>query len=120
MLATKATIDLSPMLGTWVNTSPETDHIVQFVATERESAFVVRTYGAGEPDPIDWGEVAAVPCAIEATEEIAGFSATYDFGTVETLLAAYGAKGVLVIQTYTKFKDGSGRPDYFTREFFHQ
>jgi len=36
------------------------------------------------------------------------------------LIVSNYAKGVLVIQSYSRFCDGSGRPDYFTREFFHQ
>jgi hypothetical protein len=33
-------------------------------------------------------------------------------------LAAYYAKGLIVVSQYTRFKDQSGRPDYFNREFF--
>jgi hypothetical protein len=37
---------------------------------------------------------------------------------LEMSLAAYCAKGLIVVSQYTRFKDGSGRPDYFNREFF--
>lgn len=119
-LPTEGTADLSELLGTWINADPETDDIIRFILAGQNDTFTVQVYGANTPEPIDWGEVEATPCATGTTLEIAGFDARYDFGPVETLLAAYGAKGVLVIQTYTRFKDGSGRPDYFTREFFHQ
>ena len=35
-------------------------------------------------------------------------------------IAANLKYGVLVIQSYNSFKDGSDRPEYFIREFFHQ
>ena len=47
-----------------------------------------------------------------------GFTARYDFGFLEMSLAAYYAKGLIVVSQYTRFKDQSGRPDYFNREFF--
>ena len=39
---------------------------------------------------------------------------------MQTQIAANLKYGVLVIQSYNTFRDGSGRPDYFVREFFHQ
>ena len=48
------------------------------------------------------------------------FSAVYDFGFMETLLAAYMKGGILVLDTFNAFKDSSGRASYFTREFFHR
>jgi hypothetical protein len=51
---------------------------------------------------------------------VTGFEAHCDLGFMETHLAANVKYGVLVIQTYNAFKDGTGRGCYFTREFFHQ
>jgi len=39
---------------------------------------------------------------------------------METQVAANLKYGVLVIQSYNRFRDDSGRPSYFTREFFHR
>jgi hypothetical protein len=44
--------------------------------------------------------------------------ARYYFEFLEMSLAAYSTKGLIVVSQYTRFKDQSGRPDYFNREFF--
>ena len=119
-LPTEGTADLSELLGTWINADPETDDIIRFILAGQNDTFTVQVYGANTPEPIDWGEVEATPFVVGATLQGAGFSARYAFDSAETLLAANYAKGVLVIQTFTTFKNGSGRPNYFSREFFHQ
>ena len=49
---------------------------------------------------------------------ITGLTADYDFGFMKTRLAGNINYGILVIQSYNEFCDDSGRPAYFTREFF--
>jgi hypothetical protein len=110
--------DLSPLLGTWINVNPQTECIVKLVATENGDGLRVHAYGAGFPEPIDWGEVEATPYVAGGTTEGGGFLARYDLGAVETVLVTNQKLGVLVIQSYTRFKDGSGRLGYFAREFF--
>jgi hypothetical protein len=51
--------------------------------------------------------------------EVAGFHAHYDVGAVTTRIAANVKLGVLVLQTYTSFRDDSGRLSHYAREFFH-
>ncbi len=120
-LPTEGTLNLSPLVGTWINTNLETNHIIKVVTdSQGDGALTVHIYGADSPNPIDWGEIKTTPVVIGTTLEGVGFHAHYDFGEIEILLAANHSKGVLVIQTYTTFKDGSERPNYFSREFFHQ
>ena len=64
-------------------------------------------WGTGCDD--DWGQVPVVPHATHvASREPAGFLARYDFGFSELSLAANEAKGLLIIASYSTFRDGSG------------
>jgi hypothetical protein len=114
-------VDPSPMFGTWHNTDKQTAGVVRMVLAESGGRFTVRAWGAGEAELFDWGEIAATAHAagVDSREGMA-FSAVYDFGFVETILAAYTKSGILVLDTFNTFKDGSGRANYFTREFFHR
>src|SRR5204863_9677124 len=76
-------------------------------------------FGANVPEPIDWGETLATPYVDRiGSSVITGLTADYDFGFMKTRLAGNIKYGVLVIQSYNEFCDDSGRPAYFTREFF--
>ncbi|MDB5036140.1 MAG: hypothetical protein JWQ98_3381 [Chlorobi bacterium] len=113
--------DLSPLVGTWTNTDTDTNHFMKVITSlAPDGAFSVRMFGVDDDALIDWGEADGTPFVTSATLQGVGFHARYDFGDAETLIAANQSKGVLVIQAYTMFKDGSGRPNYFSREFFHQ
>lgn len=115
-----ASPDLSPLLGTWVNTNPNTDYISKLIVIRRSDRIFVHVYGSHTPTVIDWGEVEAVPYMTSGAVEAVGFNARYDFGEIETLLASNQKLGILVIQSYTSFKDASGRMNHFAREFFHK
>jgi len=113
--------DLSPALGTWFNCNLGTGEILSLSLTEGNDGLILRAYGAGDTSPHDWGESAALPHVSSiGSREVSGFTARYDFGFMETQIAANLKYGVLVIQSYNTFRDGSGRPAYFSREFFHQ
>jgi hypothetical protein len=112
-----ANVDLSPFLGTWVNTFRATRSITRFVLTQTSAGYTITTFvsdGVG-----DLGPAEVVPFAPNVDSRHAdGFTARYDFGFLEMSLAAYYTKGLIVVSQYTRFKDQSGRPDYFNREFF--
>lgn len=111
--------DLSPLLGDWVNSNPETDYISKLTVARKNGLLVVRVYGAHSPEPIDWGETEATAYVTGGSLDGVGFQAIYAFGEIETYLAANQKLGILVIQSYTSFKDASGRMNHFAREFFH-
>ena len=112
--------DLAALLGTWFNTDKNTGGLVRMTLAGTPGDFTVHAFGAGSPEH-DWGSIAAVAYAsgVGSPDGMA-FSATYDFGFVETFLAAYTKSGILVLDTFNVFKDGSGRSNYFSREFFHR
>ena len=114
-------IDVGPLLGTWWATDKATESVVKLELADRGGRFVVHAFGACAPTPCDWGERPAVPyAAAVGSRDAMAFSAVYDFGFMETLLAAYMKGGILVLDTFNAFKDASGRASYFTREFFHR
>ncbi|HEV2783893.1 MAG TPA: hypothetical protein VGX25_31285 [Actinophytocola sp.] len=115
-----AKANLAPLLGSWVNSKPDTDYIARIEVSERDGTLLIRPYGSADGEPIDWGEAAATPYVASGTTEPAGFHARYELGTVHTELAANEKFGILVIQSYTSFHDDSGRLGHYSREFFHQ
>ena len=46
------------------------------------------------------------------------FTTEFKWGEIDMDISANVKLGVLVIQTYTKFNDGSNRHNYYTREFY--
>lgn len=121
LIPTGGTPDLRTLIGDWTNSNRDTNHIVRAVITPGdEGELMLRLYGSNDGPPIDWGQVPATPFVVESNYEGVGFTAHFDFGEVETAICSNQKKGILVIQSYTLFKDGSGRPNYFVREFFHR
>jgi hypothetical protein len=119
-LARGGTTDLGPLLGRWVNVNPATDHLVRLDVEAAGAGLRLRAYGSGDPEPVDWGETTAAPYAAGSAAAAGGFLARYALGAVETWLVANQKLGILVIQSYTSFHDGSGRRAYFAREFFRR
>ncbi len=112
---------LADLIGSWFNTNPTTGEIARLSISERGGALLLNIEAAGPPERVAWHETPAVPyMASLGSAEVTGFEAHCDLGFMETHLAANLKHGVLVVQSYNRFKDGSGRGDYFTREFFHQ
>lgn len=114
------TIDLAPFAGTWINTMRDTQSFVKLIVSNREGKLFVRAFGAAAPELSDWGEVEAQVFADRAdSSKAAGFSAQYDTGSIEVAFQANLNIGLLVLLTFNRFKDGSGRANYICREFFH-
>jgi hypothetical protein len=69
------------MLGTWFATDKQSAGVVKLELAERDGAFVVRAFGAGSPEPIEWGEVPASAYAKSVvSDEGMAVSAIFDFG----------------------------------------
>lgn len=116
-----AGLDLSSLLGRWKNTNSATRGIAEIVISEEGRGLRVQTIGACASGPLDWGDGPATTYAYSVAGNIvAGFELTYDFGSQEALVTAIHNRGVLVIHAYHRFKDGSGRSNFISKEFFHQ
>jgi hypothetical protein len=116
-----AKLDLSSLIGRWKNTNSATRGISEIIISEDGKNLRVQTFGARASGPRDWRESPATTYAYGVAGDIvAGFELTYDFGSQEALVTAIHNRGVLVIHAYHRFKDGSGRSNFISKEFFHQ
>ena len=114
-------IDLSPFIGTWVNTKKETTGFVKLMVASRDGHLVLKAFGTGDGELSDWGQVEAFPFSDRVdTHNGRAFSAFYDTGFAEVTFQGNLNLGLLVLVTFTRFKDGSGRSNYICREFFHR
>ena len=114
-------IDSSPLVGTWINFDRDTRGIVRIIVTSDDERLQLHVFGACSPEPCDWGAVTASAFAESVSAHHAvGFRAFYDFGFLESMLAAYLNKRLLVVDAYNQFRDGSGRSPYFLRDHFYQ
>jgi hypothetical protein len=113
---------LDSLPGIWLNTDRGTRGIVKVVTAVNGFELIVRTFGAGDPDLIDWGEVEAdyIYANSLSSRVAAGFTARYHFDFAEIHLQANWNQGLLVLASFTSFKDGSNRSNYFSRDFFHR
>lgn len=114
-------LDLRPLTGIWTNTNPASRGIVRLEVTERDGGLRVRVFGAGSPAPTDWGEAPASVLYSDGLRSRKGhaFLASFDFGFLESHLQCNLSQGLLIVAAFNAFKDGSGRSNYFSREFYH-
>ncbi len=107
--------------GDWASTNSATRGIARVIVQVQGEGLRIQAFGAEETGPCDWGFATAEVFADGAwSPRIRAFSAVYDFGFMETHLQAKTEKGVLVIASFNRFKDRSGRANYFSREFFYR
>jgi hypothetical protein len=113
---------LDGLPGVWLNTDSGTRGIVKVMTAVSGPELTVRAFGAGDPDLIDWGEVEAdyIYALSLSSRVAAGFTARYRFDFAEIHLQANWNQGLLVLASFTSFKDGSDRSNYFSRDFFHR
>ncbi|HKD80575.1 MAG TPA: hypothetical protein VKH81_12835 [Candidatus Angelobacter sp.] len=117
--ATQKALDLSALAGEWTNTNSSATGIIRILLTPSGDRLSVRVFGAGTPEPFDWGEAPAEVFADDAElARATSFTSCYDLGFMSVWLQTYVVKGVLVVVSFTQFQDGSGRSNYFGKEFF--
>jgi hypothetical protein len=111
--------DFSALVGTWVNSNPDTTGVARMVVTQSGEELLLRVYAIGPDGLIDWGLAELdLFMASPSSRVITGFTCLYDFGFVETRLQAMILKGLIVLAQIHRFKDDSKRADYFVREYF--
>ena len=117
--ATAGPIDISGLLGTWVNSNPETNGIERMLITETDGKLKLEVQAIGPEGLINWGRAdVTVFTSSPSSRTGAGFACLYDFGFAETRLEAMIMKGLTVLAQFHIFKDDSGRVDYFVREYY--
>lgn len=118
-VTTAAPIKIDPsFLGTWQSTNAQTTGIARVEFSERDDRVFIRIYGADEDGLADWGEVEVDLFADQVDSPVGTkFRALYDFDFMEVRIHAWVKLGVLVLGIFNRFKDESGRVNYFDREF---
>lgn len=112
-------LDITGLAGVWINSNPGTNGIarMEFSVIDRKPS--VRVDAIGPDGLIDWGHAPLkMFAASPSSRTTAGFTCTYDFGFAETRLQAMIMKGLIVLAQFHKFKDDSGRMNFFVREYF--
>lgn len=115
-----APLDLSTAVGDLVSATKLPGGITRVSTRQRNGAFLVRATGHKDLRPGDWGERPADGVYANAlmSASASAFIATFDGGHVRSRLQAYYALGVVTLHAFHSFAEGSGRRDYFSREFF--
>jgi hypothetical protein len=117
--ASAGTIDHAVLIGTWVNSNPDTTGIARMVVEEINGELSVRTLAIGTTGLIDWGtSEITVYGSSPSSDAAAGFACRYDFGFAETLLQGMLLKGLMVLAQLHRFKDDSDRVPFFVREYY--
>jgi hypothetical protein len=115
----RAAVVPTALLGTWSNCDRGTRGLLRLKLSGAGTTVNVQAFGACTPTPCDWGVTPAVIHAADvgATPGIA-FSAKYKFPFKETVLTGVIDRGALVVETFERFTDGSGRSNYYTKAYF--
>ncbi|HEX9698652.1 MAG TPA: hypothetical protein VGD06_04245 [Acidobacteriota bacterium] len=114
-------LDRGVFTGAWINSNPDTAGFRKITfATGENGELECRAEAVGTNGIIDWGAAAAIElyAAGPAANRAFGFSARYDFGFLEVQIQGNLNKGLMVLATFNRFTDDSGRCDYFLREYF--
>ena len=114
--AAAAAVAPAALVGTWNNCDKATRGLVKVVIAAAGTGITVHAYGACTPTPCDWGTVAGLAYAdnVSAAPAVA-CSAQFKFNFKQTILVGRLDAGVLVVETFDHFTDGSGRSDYANR-----
>jgi len=116
-----AALDPAALIGNWVNTNLSPSLIRRIQLHPGQNSLVMRVVGAKPGLPEDWGATDAQIFAENAGSGLASAcSASFDLGGIESLLQGYVVKGVLVVVSFTRGKDGRERSSSFGKEFFYR
>ena len=112
-------MELSALLGTWINSNPDTHSVALVKATESDGGLKLQVSAVGADGLLDWGAADAdVFAATPDSHAGAGFTCSYKFEYGETRLQGMIMKGLLVLAQFHLFNDNSKRENYFLREYF--
>ena len=112
-------MELGALLGTWINSNPDTHSVALVKATEADGGLRLQVSAVGPAGLIDWGVAKAdVFAATPDAHAGAGFTCRYQFEHGETRLQGMIMKGLLVLAQFHLFNDHTDHEDFFLREYF--
>lgn len=112
-------VDLSPFVGSWTNTKEDSGQLPKVELRCENNQLYMKAFGAGKNELVEWAEE---KCEVYTDNIQKGtaiaFITKFQFDKIDVDITANVKLGVLVVQTYTKFRDGSNRLNYYAREFY--
>lgn len=112
-------MELGALLGTWINSNPDTHSLALVKATESDGGLRLQVSAVGPDGLIDWGLANAdVFAATPDSDAGAGFTCRYQFAYGEARLQGMIMKGLLVLAQFHVFNDHTEHEDFFLREYF--
>ena len=115
----RAATEPGMLIGTWRNTNPQGTGIVQMIAEEIDGDVWMRFFGEIDGALIDWGLARATLFSERNDPGMEQpFAVRWEHGFMTAVAHGFLRQGVLVILTFTRFRDGDPRPSYFSKEFF--
>jgi hypothetical protein len=111
-------MDLTALVGTWINSNPDTHSVALVKATDSDGKLKLQVSAVGPDGLIDWGSADAEVFAVAPDSKFGGgFTCRYVFDHGETRLQGMIMKGLLVLAQFHLFNDDQ-RESYFLREYF--
>ena len=119
--STEAVAQLSDLAGRWKNVKPATRSITKVEIGVAGVSVSVQLFGACSPTDCDLGTVSAIAYASAVDADLAlkasALTAQYDFGFSDVRVVIHRVgRHRIKLETFTHFKDGSGRTDYHATE----
>lgn len=112
-------MELSALIGTWINSNPDTHSIALIKATESGGQLSLQVSSVDSDGLTEWGCADAEIFAANVDSKVgAGFTCSYEFPHGETRLQGMIMKGLLVLAQFYLFNDDAKRENYFIREYF--
>lgn len=118
------TASLAQFAGDWTNIDTNTGGITKLSIAVSGTSATVHAWGKCVPTDCDWGAVSAYPFAPDVSSDLASqaqaLMAIFDAGFKETTLFIKPQGNRLSVESYTRFKDNSGRSNYGSRDQFQK
>jgi hypothetical protein len=108
-------------LGTWINTYQESIVISRLDIFEQAGTLYMHCYGPeGGVGAEDWGvaPVASFSPSPDQGDRVNAFEVEFELGHLSSHLCINENKGLLVVAAFHRFHDGSGRSNFFSRQFY--
>jgi len=113
MISVSGQADGNPFVGNWENVDPATAGIARLSVTATLGGLQVHATGKCPPADCDWGTATMNPIGFSTEDRNPSWAmATWDLGFGSTYLIAHLEGGEMLAETYTVFKDKSGRTNY--------
>jgi hypothetical protein len=116
LTASSCLASIDQFSGSWNNVDPNTSGITRLEIAASGSSAQVHAWGRCHPSDCDWGTVQAQAFASSVSSDLAGEAdrliAVFDAGFSETTLVIKLSGNALIVESYDRFKDSSGRSNY--------